>query len=141
MLTDAGMKYSAYIMLGLGGRELSAPHFRDTAELLNHSAPFELIVVTLVLFKGARLAERVRAHEFHRVPPVDALKEGRELLSLLEIPTIWNATHKTNLFPVKGRIPEHKELLLRRIDDALSEIKSEGLKQYEMKRWRKWGTE
>ena len=62
-------------------------------------------------------------------------------MSLLEIHTVWNATHKTNIFPVKGRIPEHKELLLRRIDDALSEIDSQGLKQYELKRWRKWGTE
>lgn len=141
MLTDSGMSYSAYIMLGLGGRDMSEAHVDGTAEMLNHSSPFELTVVTLVLFKGAELAERVRAHEFHRLPPVDALKEGRKLLSLLKIHTVWNATHKTNIFPVKGRIPEHKELLLRRIDDALSEIDSQGLKQYELKRWRKWGTE
>ena len=141
MLTDSGIKYSAYIMLGLGGKDWSSAHVKGTAEMLNQSAPFELTVVTLVLFKGAELAQRVRMHEFHRLPPVDALKEGRELLSLLEIPTVWNATHKTNLFPIKGRVPEHKELLLKRIDDALREIEATDLKHYELKRWRKWGTE
>ncbi len=141
MLDDSGIKYSAYIMLGLGGREWSVPHVEGTAEMLNQSAPFELTVVTLVLFKGAELAQRVRVHEFRRLPPVDALREGRNLLSMLEIPTVWNATHKTNLFPVKGRIPEHKGLLLKRIDDALREIESTDIKQYELKRWRKWGTE
>ena len=141
MLKDAGMKYSAYIMLGLGGRDMSDAHVEGTAKLLNMSGPFELTVVTLVIFKGAGLAEKVRTHEFRRMHPLEALKEGRRLLFLLDIPTVWNATHKTNLFPIKGRLPEHKELLLRRIDDELAKIAAGDLKQYEMKRWRKWGTE
>lgn len=141
MLDDSGIKYSAYIMLGLGGRDWSDSHVDGTVEMLNQSAPLELIVVTTVLFKGAELAERVRKHEFRRLPPVGALKEGREILSRLEISTVWNATHKTNLFPVKGRIPEHKGLLLKRIDDELRAIESVDLKQYELKRWRKWGIE
>ncbi len=116
-------------------------HVQDTAELMNKSSPFELTVVTLVLFKGAGLAGKVRAHEFRRLPPVDALKESRELLSRLDIATVWNATHKTNLFPIKGRIPEHKELLLRKIGDILRELETGDLKQYEMRRWRKWSSE
>ena len=141
MLDASGMKYSAYIMLGLGGREMSEIHINNTAGMLNESNPFELTVVTLVLFKGAGLIERVRSHEFTRIHPLDALKEGRRLLSLLDISTIWDATHKTNIFPVKGKIPEHKEKLLKRIDDVILEIESGDIKQYELKRWRKWGTE
>ena len=141
MLDDSGIKYSAYIMLGLGGRKMSEPHIKDTASLLNLACPFELTVVTLVLFKGARLIEKVRTHEFLRVSPFDALKEERELLSLLEINTVFNGTHKTNLFPVKARIPHHKDLLMKRNGIAIDEISEAGLKQYELKRWHKWGTE
>ena len=101
MLDDAGIKYSTYIMLGLGGHSMSVAHVKDTASLLNNANPFELTVVTLVLFKGARLIEKVRSHEFLRMSPFDALKEERELLSLLDINTIFDATHKTNLFPIK----------------------------------------
>lgn len=128
-------------MLGLGGRTMSEAHIIDTASLLNMASPFELTVVTLVLFKGARLIEKVRTHEFLRMSPFDALKEEKQLLSLLEINTVFNATHKTNLFPVKGRIPEHKNMLIKRIESAIDEISEAGLKQYELKRWHKWGTE
>ena len=141
MLDDSGMSYSVYIMLGLGGHDMSESHINETASLLNMSNPFELTVVTLVIFKGAKLIERIKSHDFHRMHPLDAFKEGRKLLSLLEISTIWDATHKTNIYPLKGRIPEHKEKLLRRIDDVIAEIESTDLKQYELKRWRKWGTE
>ncbi|MBQ9905088.1 MAG: radical SAM protein [Synergistaceae bacterium] len=141
MLDNAGMKYSVYIMLGLGGQKMSESHVNETASLLNMSNPFELTVVTLVIFKGAGLIERIKSHEFLRMHPFDALKEGRKLLSLIDISTIWDATHKTNIFPVKGKIPEHKERLLQRIDDVIAEIESTDLKQYELKRWRKWGTE
>ncbi|MBQ9565336.1 MAG: radical SAM protein [Synergistaceae bacterium] len=140
-LDAAGIRYSAYIMLGLGGQDLSGEHVAETASLLNQAHPFELTVVTLVLFKGARLAERVRSREFRRMTSLDTLKEGRELLSRLELSTVWNATHKTNLFPIKGKIPEHKELLLRRIDAAIQEMADGDLKQYELRRWQNWGTE
>ncbi len=135
------MRYSAYIMLGLGGRDLSAEHVTETASLLNAAHPFELTVVTLVLFKGARLVEKVRSHEFQRMNSLETLKEGRELLSRLTLSTVWNATHKTNLFPIKGKLPEHKELLLRRIDAAIAEMSSGDLKQHELRRWQNWGTE
>ncbi|MBR0080197.1 MAG: hypothetical protein IJP69_07490, partial [Synergistaceae bacterium] len=90
---------------------------------------------------NAKLIEKVKTHEFQRLHPFEALKEGRKLLSLLDINTIWDATHKTNIFPIKGKIPEHKAKLLKRIDDVISEIESQDLKQYELKRWKKWGTE
>ena len=128
-------------MLGLGGHGMSESHITETASLLNMSHPFSLTVVTLVIFKGAKLIDRIKSHEFHRMHPLDAFKEGRKLLSLLEISTIWDATHKTNIFPLKGKIPEHKEKLLGRIDDVIAEIESGDIKQYELKRWRKWGTE
>ena len=141
MLDEAGIKYSCYIMLGLGGKDLSQAHVEDTASLLNQANPFELTVVTLVLFKGARLIEKVKSHEFKRLHPLDALKEGQELLRRLEISTVWNATHKTNIFPVKAKIPEFKEKLDLRISQVIQEIQSGDVKQYELKRWHKWSNE
>ena len=47
------------------------------------SKPFALPVITLELFKGAKLVERVKSGKFHRMHPFDAIKESRNLLSLL----------------------------------------------------------
>lgn len=140
-LDAAGMTYSAYIMLGLGGREMSEEHVEGTASLLNAAHPFELTVVTLVLFKGARLVERVRAREFGRMTSLECLREGRELMARLTLPTVWNGTHKTNFFPIKGRLPEVRELMLRRLDAVIEELSREDSKRLELCRWLNWGTE
>ncbi len=141
VLDDVGLRYSVYIMLGLGGRGLSEEHVAETASLLNGARPFELTVVTLVLFRGARLAARVRAGEFKRLRPLEALNEGRRLLSLLDIPTVYDGTHKTNAFPVKGRLPEHRALLLRRVDQAIETLSRDDVQRHEARRWHNWFTE
>lgn len=140
-LDDLGMRYAVYVMLGLGGRALSEEHISDTASLLNEAHPFELTVVTLVLFRGAQLAVRLRAGEFKRLRPLEALKEGRRLLSLLEIQTVYDGTHKTNAFPLKGRLPEHRELLLRRMDQAIESLGRGDMRRSETLRWHNWFTE
>ena len=140
-LEAAGIAFSVYVMLGLGGREMSADHVEGTASLLNAARPFELTVVTLVIFKGARLAERVRAREFRRLSPLEAMREGRDLLSRLTLSTVWNGTHKTNLFPIKGRIPLHRERLLQRLDEADREVSGPGAGERDLLRWRSWGVE
>ena len=123
---------------------MSDEHVEETASLVNgagKAAPFELTVVTLVLFKGAGLVERVRRREFKRMPALETLAEGRRLLSLLTVPTVWDATHKTNAVPLKGRLPEHRELLIRRMDEAIGRLSGMDMKSYEIQRWQRWGTE
>ncbi|NLL37509.1 MAG: radical SAM protein [Fretibacterium sp.] len=140
-LDAAGMSYSVYIMLGLGGRELSEEHINETASLLNGAHPFELTVVTLVLFKGADLVKLVREGKFKRLRPMESLEEGRRLLSLLRIPTVYDGTHKTNAYPVKGHLPTHREHLLRRLDEAIRRLSEGGLERREARRWRNWFSE
>ena len=128
-------------MLGLGGRALSEEHIAETASLLNGAQPFELTVVTLVLFKGARLAGRVRAGEFRRLCPPEALDEGQRLLSLLDIPTVYDGTQKTNAFPLKGHLPDHRELLIRRMEQAIESLRRGDAQGHEIRRRRNWFTE
>lgn len=59
-LEECHISYSTYIMLGLGGKRLSRAHALDTASLLSKLSPEVMIVVTLVLFKHAKLVSHVR---------------------------------------------------------------------------------
>jgi radical SAM superfamily enzyme YgiQ (UPF0313 family) len=63
-LEECNISYSTYIMLGLGGKRLSREHAIDTASLLSKVNPEVMIVVTLVLFKDAKLVKSVRNKEF-----------------------------------------------------------------------------
>lgn len=141
-LEEAYMDYSIYIMLGLGGVENSKIHALETAKLLNKVHSFELTVVNLVLFANAPLAEKVRTREFKRLSPIESLEEEYLLLKNLNMKnTIFNGTHKNNIIPIKGRLPEHKDMMLKKISKNIEILKDNDLGKYEHRRWNKWSTE
>ena len=140
-LERLGIKYSAYIMLGLGGRDLSKDHIEKTAFLLNQIHPFEIVIVTTVIFKRAGLAQKVRSKEFKRLSVRESILEERDLLEKLELETIFNASHKTNALILTGLIPDHKKKLLDKIDSHLEEYSKKDLVKLENKKWRVWDKE
>lgn len=141
-LEECGITYSTYIMLGLGGKKLSRENALDTASLLSMVDPAVITLVTLVVFKDAKLVEKVRTREFVRLSVLDSILEEKLLLQNLEMRhTIFNGTHKTNALILKGRLPEQKHLLLDRIDKALAEYDQTTVKRRELSKWNNWSVE
>ncbi|HHX69769.1 MAG: radical SAM protein [Miniphocaeibacter sp.] len=116
-LEKVKLDYSAYIILGFGGVEYSRENAIETARLLNKVHPFELVVVNLVYFPNAPLLEKVRTGEFKRLSPLQSLEEEYLLLYKLEMENVvFNATHKNNTIAIKGKLPEHKNIMLKEIE-------------------------
>ena len=83
----------------------------------------------MVVFKNAKLVERIRKGEFERLSVLDTIREERLLLENLHMKnTIFNGTHKTNALILKGKLPEQKELLLDKIDKALKKYDQRSLR-------------
>lgn len=115
-LEEIKINYSVYIILGFGGVKYSKENALETSKLLNRVNPFEIIVVNLVYFKNAPLIELVKNKEFKRLSPLESLKEEYLLLSNLNMEnTLFNGTHKNNIISIKGKLPEHKDILLKEI--------------------------
>lgn len=141
-LEECGISYSTYIMLGLGGKRLSKENATDTASLLSMVNPEVIIVVTLVVFKNAKLVEKIRNGEFERLSVLDSIKEEKVLLENLDMKnTIFNASHKTNALILKGKLPEQKDILLNKINKALDEYDQRRMRNKEIYRWRNWSLE
>ena len=141
-LEECGITYSTYIMLGLGGKKLSRENAVDTASLLSKVNPQVIVVVTLVIFKDAKLVEKIRKREFTRLSVLDSIREERLLLENLNMKnTIFNATQKTNVLILKGKLPEQKSLLLDKIDKALEEYDRKTIRNKEISRWKNWSLE
>ena len=134
-LEEAGIRYTCYIMLGLGGRQWSQDHAQETASFLNQVHPEELTIVTIVLFKGADLVRAVRSGEFQRLTARESLLEMRQLLEGLELTTLFNATHPTNALSLKGRLPEHKALLLAKLNHYLDQHDSHQIEEDVRLKW------
>lgn len=142
LLEEMDIDYSSYIMLGLGGRKYSRLHAIETAELLSQVRPFELTLVTMVLFKDAPLIKSIRDGSFKRLSPLESLREEKLLLENLSMKnTVFNASHKTNILPLKGILPSQKTSLINRLELAIKELEDEDLGRYEHRRWNKWSTE
>lgn len=140
-LERLGISYSVYIMLGLGGKEMTLAHREGTAKLLNEIRPFEIVFVTTVIFKRAPLKDLVRAKEFTRLPIKDVLAEEIYILESLENSTVIKATHKTNPLPLLAKFPEGKEDMLRKLKEYRDNNSEKELRRNEMKKWQVWDKE
>ena len=140
-LERLGISYSVYIMLGLGGKELTLAHREGTAKLLNEIKPFEIVFVTTVIFKRAPLKDLVRAKEFTRLSIKDVLAEEIYILESLENSTVIKATHKTNPLPLLAKFPEGKEDMLRKLKEYRDNNSEKELRRNEMRTWQVWDKE
>lgn len=140
-LERLGISYSVYIMLGLGGKELTIAHREGTAKLLNEINPFEIVFVTTVIFKRAPLKDLVRAKEFTRLAIKDVLDEEIYILQNLENSTVIKATHKTNPLPLLAKFPEGKEDMLRKLKEYRDGNTEKELRKNEMRKWQVWDKE
>lgn len=141
-LEACGISYSAYVMLGLGGKRLSQAHALDTASLLSMASPQIITVVTLVLFPDAGLIEAVRRRDFVRLGLIESIREEKLLLENLDLrDAIFNGTHKTNAVLLKGKLPQQKQQLIDQIRVVLDQADKRAMTARESLKWRSWSLE
>ena len=123
-----GYEVSMTMPLGLGGRRWSKEHVEETTALLNEIQPHHVRLLTLMVVPGTELAEDVKTGSFTPIDPWESVEELRALVAGLAFPTKLYANHISNYLPVKGRLPEDREALLKQIDAALKSRESSVLR-------------
>jgi radical SAM superfamily enzyme YgiQ (UPF0313 family) len=118
--SEAGLKLSITIILGLGGKKLSMRHARNTALLLNRIQPRYLSALTLMLGPYEREYQAAMGEEFEFNSPIDDVAELRELVASLETDRcIFRTNHASNYLALAGTLIGDKPRLLGEIDAAL----------------------
>jgi radical SAM superfamily enzyme YgiQ (UPF0313 family) len=119
---QAGLRISAFIILGLGGVEGSHAHAKDSARVVNDIAPQFLATLTLIPLPDARTyEEQVMGRGFRLTDPVQSLQELRWFVEDLELSGCkFGTEHASNYLPITGMtLPGDKDEILRLIDKAL----------------------
>jgi len=118
---EAGLKVSATVILGLGGRAGWEEHIAGTAALVNREPPAFLSTLQL------DLEPSVFARFTDAQPPGFAfqddeaiLAEQKRLLSLLDPPhpVIFRSNHASNCLPLAGNLPKDRDALLATVAAA-----------------------
>ena len=126
-ILTAGMKLSAMLVLGLGGRELSLPHARNSARVASAINPTMLSALTLMLHRGTPLRAEAEQGKFHPLSPYEFVQELKELITHLNMktPCIFRSNHVSNMVPLAGTLPGDKNSLLEQAEDALQLLKNQ----------------
>jgi hypothetical protein len=119
---QCGLKVSATVILGLGGKSGWKDHMEGTADLVNRAPPTYLSTLQLGLETNVapRFFERF-GEEFQWQDDRGVLVELRRLLERLDppAPVIFRSNHASNALALAGNLPRDRDKLLARIDAAL----------------------
>ena len=120
---DAGLKVSATVILGLGGRRYAAEHIDGTVALLNQAPVNQLS--TLQLYLDEAVAAEFRGKFGESYEPADdtaILREQERLLTGLRPPRplVFRSNHASNALALEGALPRDRERLLAEVRAALA---------------------
>jgi radical SAM superfamily enzyme YgiQ (UPF0313 family) len=122
MAKQAGMNTTQFIIMGLGGTELSEIHAIETARVLNEINPNHIRILTIGVKPGSGLHLQMQNKEFTLPSETQIISEQRLMLENLEGITSHYANHHSVdlLLEVRGQLPDDKERLLNILYQFLS---------------------
>jgi len=119
---ESGILLSVTVILGLGGKELSEQHVRETSRILNEIDPDYAGALTLTLYPNVPLYKQLQSGDFVLVSPFDSLKELRTLIETSNYThCFFSSMHASNYVPVRGYLPEDKNRMIKQLDAVLNE--------------------
>ena len=123
-LTDAGIEYSFNAILGCGGAELWRENADATAALINAVQPHLLFIGTLHAEPGCRLYKDMQSGAFRECTFGQLLDEQERLIRGLELQdTIYFGSHPSNIVPMQGRLPEHKQEMIEAVREKREQLR------------------
>ncbi|GAB6172746.1 radical SAM protein [Paradesulfitobacterium aromaticivorans] len=129
-----GLTLSCTVIAGLGGKEFSAEHARETAKVISTINPDFLAPLTLMVEPEAPIARTVKAGALTLLNPLESLAEIHSLVQNLELTDCtFRSNHASNYVPLKAHLPEEKEQLLHTIEDILNHNRTEVLRPESMR--------
>jgi len=116
---EAGLSCSVYVMPGLGGRDLSEEHARDTAEVITRAKPDFVRLRSLQIFPGTPLEKMTAQGGFREADEEAVAREIRVMVEEIGTETEIMSDSASNLLDVNGRLPRDRGAMLAVIDAYL----------------------
>lgn len=128
-LDQAGITYTCFYVLGLGGRGAGRISGEATAAMFNQTHPKMITTTGMTLFAEAPVAQMARDGQFTEASEREKIEELRVFLEALQIDVFYDGVHYLN--PLNYRFhnadQEEKRRVLADIDEVLRKFSDEEL--------------
>ena len=115
-LKKAGIDFTLNIILGCAGAELWRENAEATAAMINAVQPRQIFTGTLHAEPGCKLYGEMQSGAFQECTFRQLLDEQELLLSRLELEECYCfASHPSNVMPMQGWLPKHKQDMLEAV--------------------------
>lgn len=115
-LDEAGMTYITNFLGGLGGHGYGLSHAQKSAQVLNQLHPTMVYASELTLFPDTPLMQDVKDGTFVEATEAERMEELAEFLKCLTVTTVFKAEHVTIPMPIRGRLPEDRDRMVRQVN-------------------------
>lgn len=114
---EAGIEVLLSFIFGLGGKDRSFEHIKETTRLLNIMQPEEIAPMALAVQPNSELAKEVKSGEFVLATTSQIYDEEKYLLENLgDFKTFYWGDHGNNIAPQKGFMPLSRNYFLENLD-------------------------
>ncbi len=112
---DCGIRMSVMTLLGLGGKNFTKSHSKNTAAVVNAMNPKFLASLRFMYAPNLKMYDN-----FENLSDMETDIELRDFISRLDLTaTVFRATHVSNPIPLSARFPKDKEKLLTTINSLI----------------------
>jgi radical SAM superfamily enzyme YgiQ (UPF0313 family) len=119
-LRAAGIKLSITVLLGIGGKERSHIHARETGRVLSAIDPEYVGALSLMITPNTPLFNSANKGEFILPSANEMLEELAIMFATTELTNgYFHANHASNYLPIKAKLPKDKAATLKLIEKAL----------------------
>lgn len=128
-----GIKLSATLISGLGGKEKWKTHAIESARVISEINPDYLGLLTLMVEPNTEINERLKSGELTLLSPIEVMMETRELVRNLNVDKCtFRSNHASNYAPLAANLNKEKEALLEQLDHIIE--KGHGFKNDHFRR-------
>lgn len=120
-LRAAGIEHSVIVLLGIGGKELSEQHARNTASVLTEMDPPYVGALTVTVIPGTPLAKMEAEGKFELPGKFRMLEELRTIVGESEMTACrFSSNHASNYLPIRSTLPQDRDAVLEVLDEIIA---------------------
>jgi len=119
IIKNADIQLSEYVVLGLGGKDRTKQHIKNTVGVLNKINPDFIRIRTFLPKVNTPILEEIKNKRFQILSPHEILQETYDLISGLDVNSRVLSDHYTNYIRVDGKLPGDRDYMLNQVTQAL----------------------